>query len=87
MSSIILIICCIINKGKIVFGHILLLNYFFVLVLCNIVIADKFLTIMASIQDIVFEDIKEETEEKIDIEYDFPCLTAISGSDEEHMPK
>jgi hypothetical protein len=42
---------------------------------------------MASIQDIVFEDIKEETEEKIDIENDFPCLTAISGSDEEHMPK
>lgn len=87
MSSIILIICCIINKGKIVFGHILLLNYFFVLVLCNIVIADKFLTIMASVQEMLVEDIKEEIEEKIDIQNDFPNLTAISSSDEEHMPK
>ncbi len=42
---------------------------------------------MASIQGMVLEDIKEETEEKNDIENDFPCLTAISGSDEEHMPK
>ncbi len=42
---------------------------------------------MASIQGMVLEDIKEEKEEKIDIENDFPCLTAISGSDEEHMPK
>ena len=40
---------------------------------------------MASIQDIVFEDIKEETEEKIDIENHFPYLTPISSSDEEHM--
>jgi hypothetical protein len=42
---------------------------------------------MASIQEMLFVDIKEETEEKIDIENDFPCLTAISGSGEEHMPK
>jgi hypothetical protein len=42
---------------------------------------------MASIQGMVLEDIKEETEEKIDIENDFPCLTAISSSGEEHMPK
>ena len=69
------------------FGHILLLNYFFVLVLCNIVIAEKFLTIMASDQEMLFEDIKEEIEEKIDIQNDFPNLTAISSSDEEHMPK
>ena len=70
------------------FGHILLLNYFFVLVLCNIVpIAEKFLTIMASVQEMLFEDIKEEIEEKIDIQNDFPNLTAISSSDEEHMPK
>lgn len=70
------------------FGHILLLNYFFVLVLCNIVpIAEKFQTIMASVQEMLFEDIKEEIEEKIDIQNDFPNLTAISSSDEEHMPK
>ncbi len=42
---------------------------------------------MASIQDMVLKNIKEETEEKIDIENDFPCLTAISSSDEDHVPK
>jgi hypothetical protein len=42
---------------------------------------------MASVQEMLVEDIKEETEEKIDIQNDFPNLTAISSSDEEHMPK
>jgi hypothetical protein len=42
---------------------------------------------MASIQGMVFEDIKEETEEKIDIEHGFPYLAAIYGSDEDHIPK
>ena len=84
--SIVLTIYCIINKEKIVFVYISF-NCLFDLVLCNISFAGKFQTNMASIQGMVLEDIKEETEEKIDIENDFPCLTAISGSDEEHMPK
>ena len=42
---------------------------------------------MASVQEMLVEDIKEEIEEKIDIQNDFPNLTAISSSDEEHMPK
>jgi hypothetical protein len=42
---------------------------------------------MASIQEMLFVDIKEEIEEKIDIQNDFPNLTAISSSGEEHMPK
>jgi hypothetical protein len=42
---------------------------------------------MASGQETLFEDIKEETEEKIDIENHFPYLTPISRSDEEHMAK
>jgi hypothetical protein len=42
---------------------------------------------MASDQEMLFEDIKEEIEEKIDIQSDFPNLTAISSSDEDHMPK
>jgi hypothetical protein len=42
---------------------------------------------MVSIQGMVFEDIKEETEEKIDIKHGFPYLTATSGSDEDHIPK
>ena len=46
-----------------------------------------FQTNMVNIQEMLIGDVKEETEEKIDIENDFPCLTAISGSDEEHMPK
>jgi hypothetical protein len=40
---------------------------------------------MASVQEMLVEDIKEETEEKIDIENHFPYLTPISSSDEEHM--
>jgi hypothetical protein len=62
-------------------------SYSVVELLCNIVIAEKFLTIMASVQEMLVEDIKEEIEEKIDIQNDFPNLTAISSSDEEHMPK
>jgi hypothetical protein len=42
---------------------------------------------MASIQEMLIRDVKEETEEKIDIEHGFPHLTAISGSDEDHTPK
>jgi hypothetical protein len=42
---------------------------------------------MASVQEMLFEDIKEEIEEKIDIQNDSPYLTAISRSDEQHMPK
>jgi hypothetical protein len=42
---------------------------------------------MVSIQGMVFEAIKEETEEKIDIEHGFQHLTAISSSDEDHIPK
>ncbi len=32
-------------------------------------------------------DVQEETEEKIDTEHGFPHLTAMSNSDEDHMPK
>ncbi len=42
---------------------------------------------MVSRQEMLIGDVKEETEEKIDIEHDFPHLTAKSGSDEDHMPK
>jgi hypothetical protein len=42
---------------------------------------------MASVQEMLVEDVKEETEEKIDIENHFPYLTPISSSDEEHMAK
>jgi hypothetical protein len=42
---------------------------------------------MASVQEMLVEDIKKETEEKIDIENHVPYLTAISSSDEEHMAK
>jgi hypothetical protein len=42
---------------------------------------------MASIQGLVLEDIKEETEEKLDVEHGFLHLTAISGSVEDHIPK
>jgi hypothetical protein len=42
---------------------------------------------MASVQEMLVEDIKEEIEEKIDIQNDFPNLTAISSSDEELMQK
>jgi hypothetical protein len=42
---------------------------------------------MVSIQEILIGEVKEETEEKIDIEHGFPHLTAISSSDEDHTPK
>jgi hypothetical protein len=42
---------------------------------------------MVSIQEMLVGDIKEETEEKIDIEHGFPHLTAISRSDEDHTLK
>ncbi len=42
---------------------------------------------MVSMQEMLIEDVKEETEEKIDIEHGFPHLTAISCSDEDHTPK
>jgi hypothetical protein len=47
----------------------------------------KFQTNMASILEMLIGDVQEETEEKIDTEHGFPHLTAISGSDEDHMPK
>ena len=46
-----------------------------------------FQTNMASIQEMLIGDVKEETEEKIDIEHGFPHLTALSSGDEDHMPK
>ncbi len=42
---------------------------------------------MASVQEMLVEDVMEETEEKIDIENHFPYLTPISSSDEEHIAK
>jgi hypothetical protein len=39
---------------------------------------------MASIVEMLIGDVQEETEEKIDT---LPHLTAISGSDEDHMLK
>jgi hypothetical protein len=42
---------------------------------------------MVSVQEMLIGDVKEETEEKIDIENDSPYLTAISSSDEDHVPK
>ncbi len=42
---------------------------------------------MSSGQEMLVEEIKEETEEKIDIENHFPYLNPISSSDEEHMAK
>jgi hypothetical protein len=42
---------------------------------------------MVSIQEMLIGDVKEETEEKVDIEHGFPHLTAKSGTNEDHMPK
>ena len=42
---------------------------------------------MVNIQEMLLGDVKEETEEKIDIEHGFPHLTAISSRDEDHMLK
>ena len=42
---------------------------------------------MVSIQEMLLGDVKEETEEKIDIEHGFPHLTATSSSDEDHLSK
>ncbi len=53
----------------------------------DIDIANKFQTNMVSIQEMLLGNVKEETEEKIDIEHGFPNLTAISSSDEDNMPK
>ena len=63
------------------------LNCLFDLVLFDIDIANKFQTNMVSIQEMLIGDVKEETEEKIDIEHGFPHLTALSSSDEDHTPK
>ncbi len=65
----------------------ILLNCLFDLVLFDKDITNKFQTNMVSIQEMLIGDIKEETEEKIDIEHGFPHLTAISSSDEDHTPK
>jgi hypothetical protein len=40
---------------------------------------------MVSIKEMLIGDLKEKTEQKFDIENDFPYLAAISSSD--HMPK
>ncbi len=42
---------------------------------------------MVSIEEMLIGDVKEETEEKIDIEHGFSHLPAISSSDEDHTPK
>jgi hypothetical protein len=42
---------------------------------------------MVSIKQMLIGDVKEETEEKIDIEHGFPHLAAISSRDEDHTPK
>jgi hypothetical protein len=42
---------------------------------------------MASVQEMLIEDIKEETEEKIDIENFSLFLPGISSSVEDNMPK
>jgi hypothetical protein len=42
---------------------------------------------MVNIQEMLLGDVKEETEEKIDIEHGFLHLTALSSSDEDNMPK
>ena len=65
----------------------ILLNCLFDLVLFDIDITNKFQTNMVSIQEMLLGDVKEETEEKIDIEHGFPHLAAKSGSDEDHTPK
>ncbi len=65
----------------------ILLNCLFDLVLFDINMTNKFQTNMASIQEMLIGDVKEETEEKIDIEHGFPHLTALSSSDEDYMPK
>ena len=59
----------------------------FDLVHFDIDITNKFQTNMVSIQEMLIGDVKEETEEKIDIEHGFPHLTAISILDEDHTPK
>ena len=59
----------------------------FDLVLFDIDITNKFQTNMVSIQEKLIGDVKEETEEKIDIEHGFPHLTAISSIDGDHTPK
>jgi|LakMenEpi03Aug12_release.lakeMendotaPanAssembly.Ray.scaffolds.fasta_scaffold190892_1 hypothetical protein len=70
----------IINKGQIVFGHFPL-NCLFDQVLCDIIysqqISDKCGHCTGNV----------ERQEKIDIENDFPYLTAISSGDEDHMTK
>ena len=63
------------------------LNCLLDLVLFDIDITNKFQTNMVNIQDMLIGDVKEETEEKIDIEHGFPHLTAISSSDEDNMTK
>ncbi len=65
----------------------ILVNCLFDLVLFDIDMTNKFQTNMVSIQEMLIGDVKEETEEKIDIEHGFPHLTAISSSDEDHMAK
>jgi hypothetical protein len=42
---------------------------------------------MVSIQEMLIGDVKEETEEKIDIEHGCPHLTAIFSREEDNMPK
>jgi hypothetical protein len=63
------------------------LNCLFDLVLFDIDIANKFQKNMVSIQEMLIGDVKEETEEKIDIEHGFPHLTALFSGDEDNMPK
>jgi hypothetical protein len=63
------------------------MNHFLIWYFVTLYIANKFQTNMVSLQEMLIGDVKEETEEKIDIENDSPYLTAISSSDEDHVPK
>ncbi len=42
---------------------------------------------MANVQEMLIEDVKEETKEKIDKENDSPYRTGISRGDEDNMTK
>jgi hypothetical protein len=50
-------------------------------------IPNKFQTNMVNVQEMLIEDVKEETKEKIDKENDSPYLTGISRGDEDNMTK
>ena len=79
MCPIILIFTLLLTRGK-------LSSVIFCLIWCFLTedITNKFQTNMVSIQEMLIGNVKEETEEKIDIEHGFPHITS---SDEDHTPK